>query len=158
MDADERLAIEQTALRLLATREHSIAQLRHKLFARGGAELQVEQVLEGLVDQGLLSEARFTARYVEERMHKGFGPVRIRAELGQRGVGDDLIDVHLPMDEATWMALLARTHDRKFGRLPPADQTDFARRARFLEYRGFSPAQVSRFFKRSPLPSQITHD
>lgn len=151
MDSDDRLPIEQTALRLLAAREHSAVELRHKLRARGASETGAERVLADLAARGLLSEARFSARYVEERMDKGFGPLRIRAELCQRGVDEGLIDAHLPKDETIWMELLARTHERKFGHLPPSDRADFARRARFLAYRGFTSTQISRFLKRPPL-------
>jgi len=152
------LSIKQTALRLLAAREHSAMELRHKLLARGGGEARVERVLADLAAHGLLSNARFTARYVEERMAKGFGPLRIRAELGQRGIDADLIDAHLPKDETAWMPLLTRAHDRKFGHLPPRDRMDLARRARFLEYRGYTGTQIGRFLDRPPLQFQTAHD
>jgi regulatory protein len=158
VDSDERLPIERTALRLLAVREHSRAELCHKLLARGAAAWLVEQVLADLAARNLLSEARFAAHYVEERMGKGYGPLRIRAELGQRGVDADMIDAHLPKDETTWMEVLARTYEWKFGHRPPTDRMELARRARFLEYRGFSSTQVSRFLQRSPLQSRTTHD
>jgi regulatory protein len=105
----------------------------------------LDRVLTGLAAQELLSTERFVARYVEERMARGFGPVRIRAELRQRGLDDPLVDTYLPRDETVWMDLLAQAHDRKFGPQPPADRVELARRARFLEYRGFTSPQVSRF-------------
>jgi regulatory protein len=113
--------------------------------ARGFAEETVDPVLSRLAEQGLVSDARYVAGYVAERMGKGFGPLRIRAELRERGVEDALIGRHLDQKEETWMTLLRRIHDKKFGRGAPLDRTDLARRARFLEYRGFTASQVSRF-------------
>jgi len=132
-------------VRLLATREHGSAELRRKLAARGFESALVEQVLDDLARQGLQSDERYVAAYVDERMGKGFGPLRIHAELLDRGVDEALVRRHLEIDEQTWLELLASTHRRKFGGRPPTDRSDLARRARFLEYRGFTSAQVSRF-------------
>jgi regulatory protein len=107
----------------------------------------VQQVLDDLAEQGLLSERRYVESYVDERIRKGFGPLRIEAELRERGVDEGLIRRHLDREEETWLELLAGVHDRKFGSGPAQGRPDLARRARFLEYRGFTSAQVSRFLR-----------
>lgn len=129
----------------MSGREHSRAQLQRKLMQRGHAEAAIEPVLEALAGQGLQSDARFTEYYVEERMRKGYGPLRIQAELRERGIGEALIERHLERDESDWRELLARVHNKKFGAKPLRDRAELAKRARFLEYRGFSSSQVSRF-------------
>lgn len=134
-------------MRLLAAREHSVAELRRKLQARGCGSDGVERVLTGLQEQGLLSDARFVDGYVEERLRKGFGPLRIRAELQERGIAAERIARSLGLDEEVWMDVLSRVHDKKFGEAPPSGRAEFARRARFLEYRGFTVSQVSRFLR-----------
>mgnify|MGYP000529554294 CR=1 FL=1 len=85
--------------------------------------------IDQLIEDGLLSEERLLAAYVEERLGKGFGPLRIRAELRERGVEETLIGRHLEKDEATWMGRLEAAHRRKFGTRPPGDRSDLARRA-----------------------------
>jgi regulatory protein len=137
-------AAERTAVGLLAAREHASAELRRKLRQRGFESAVVEDVIGRLAARGLQSDERFVEGYVAERGAKGFGPVRIRAELEQRGVEDALIRRHLSQDEGVWMALASRAHDRKFGAGAPADAREFARRARFLEYRGFTASQIGR--------------
>jgi regulatory protein len=107
----------------------------------------VERVLAGLEEQGLLSDARFVEGYVEERLRKGFGPLRIRAELQERGIEAGRIAHGLELDEEIWMDVLSRAHNKKFGEAPPSGHAELARRARFLEYRGFTAAQVSRFLR-----------
>lgn len=104
------------------------------------------EVLAELQRQGLLSDERFLESYVEERMRKGFGPLRIRAELRERGIGDESIDAALDFPAQDWQDVLIRVHDKKYGRQPPSDRTELARRARFLRYRGFTAEQVSRLF------------
>ena len=144
MDPEE---IGQSALRLLAAREHSMAELRRKLQARGGGDGAVERVLAGLQEQGLLSDVRFVTDYVAERLRKGFGPLRIRSELRERGIEAGLIAHGLELDEEVWMEVLTRAHDKKFGAASPSGRAELARCARFLEYRGFTAAQVGRFLR-----------
>ena len=132
---------------MLASREHGSAELRRKLLQRGFAADAVESALSGLVERNLLSDARFVESYMDERMRKGFGPLRIGAELRERGVDERLIAGHLDRDEEIWMDVLAAAHDKKFGTDPASGRAALARRARFLEYRGFTIAQVSRFLQ-----------
>lgn len=132
---------------MLASREHSASELRIKLLKRGFEAESVERVLAGLADRNLLSEARFVEDYVDARMRKGFGPLRIHAELRERGVDDRLIGSQLDRDEEIWMALLNEVYNKKFGEHPASGRAELARRARFLEYRGFTAEQVSRFLR-----------
>ncbi len=78
--------MRKRALDLLARREHAVAELTRKLIEKGFDEIFVHEALSALVDDGLLSDARYAESYVRSRMGKGFGPVRIREELRQRGV------------------------------------------------------------------------
>jgi regulatory protein len=130
---------------LLAAREHSRGELARKLLSRGHSDVEVESVLADLDALGLVSDARMVQAYVAERLDKGFGPLRVRRELRQRGVADELIDPHLNLGESEWLRRLARAHDRKFGAGPAADSREVGRRARFLEYRGFPSDLIGRF-------------
>lgn len=105
-------------------------------------------MLDRLAARGLLSDARMAEAYVEERLRKGFGPLRVRRELHERGVSDPLIDPHLDRTAGEWLAQMTEVHRRKFGPEPAADARDLARRARFLEYRGFPPELIGRFLLR----------
>jgi len=79
--------------------------------------------------------------YIAERVRKGFGPVRIRQELRQRGLSDDIIEPRLERSLQEWSDLMCAAHDKRFGRVRPDSAKERARRARFLEYRGF-PAEL----------------
>ena len=142
--ADRSLAdeIEALALRLLARREHTRRELQHKLLAKGYEQHAVDAVISGLAEAGALDESRFVEVYVAERIRKGFGPLRIRAELCERGIPEDLIDSSLCRD-VDWESDLQDLHDRRFGRAAPKDRDDYAKRGRFLQQRGF-PAEMIR--------------
>ncbi|MGQ9830075.1 MAG: regulatory protein RecX [Thermochromatium sp.] len=127
---------------MLVAREHSRLELTQKLGMRGFAPEVIAGALDRLIEAGVLDESRLAAHYVAERADKGFGPVRIRAELRRKGLADSLIDRHLqPMNEI-WPEVLVRAYARRFGQSQPSDRSDYARRARFLEQRGFTPDAI----------------
>jgi regulatory protein len=107
----------------------------------------VDAALDRLAADGALDEERMMAAYVAERAGKGFGPLRIRAELRERGLPDDRIETHLGSMADDWPARLADAHDRRFGSGRPSDGADYGRRGRFLEQRGFPTEMIRRFLR-----------
>ena len=126
----------QAGVRLLAMREHSARELRAKL-ERSFEPPVVEAALEELRRQGLQSDQRFTEQYVHSRRNKGYGPLRIRAELRERGIDEATIDLRLEACEGDWRELMLRVARRRFGSDPPKDRREMGRRGRFLTSRGF---------------------
>jgi regulatory protein len=145
--ADSAPAIEHTALRLLAQREHSRWELTRKLSGRGFELAAIAPVLAQLEAHDYLNETRLAERYTAERRNKGFGPLRIRAELRDKGVAEELIDAALAPHRETWAECLATLYARRFDDTPPCDRADYGRRARFLEQRGFSPDAIRRVLR-----------
>ncbi len=119
--------------------------MRTKLGQRGFAGDTLDRVLRSLVEQGYLSDERFAEAYVESRIGRGFGPLRIRAGLRQRGVADALAENAMDQVADRWRTEMRAAHDKKFGSRPAADRKERLRRARFLEYRGFPVEWVRRF-------------
>lgn len=120
-------------------------ELVRKLRGRGHGEAAALTVVESLSRRGVLSEERLAEAYVAERLNKGFGPLRVRQELHRKGLSDALIDPHLNLGDAEWRDRIAAVHEKKYGSVPAADPKERARRARFLEYRGF-PTDLIRHF------------
>lgn len=146
-EADPDAAIERLALKLLGIREHSRLELSRKLAARGFSPSEVGPVLDRLAAQGALDEDRLAELYVAERIRKGFGPLRIRRELQEKGLPDSAIEPHLSAMAGDWPAHLAAAHARRYGAEPPGDRDELARRARFLEQRGFPSEAIRRFLR-----------
>lgn len=136
--------IRSRALKLLTTREHSRYELWRKLHLRGYAAEAVNAVLDALAADGLLSEERLIAAYVAERLDKGFGPLRIRSELQAKGLSGAAIDPHLELDDAQVLARMTAVDAGKFARAAADDGQTLAKRARFLEYRGFPAHLIAR--------------
>ena len=134
--------IRRAAIALLARREHSAVELERKLAERGHPPAAVREVLGTLGAEGLLSDERFAESYVRTRTEKGVGPVRIQAELRERGVDDEVIAQHLDFSDPAWVMRAAAALRKRFGVREPADFAEHARQVRFLQYRGFTTAQV----------------
>ena len=134
-DPDTRA--RNSAMRLLARREHSRAELRGKLVGRGFENDSVEELLQGLEDQDLLSDERFAMSLIASRAETGYGPNRIGLELRNRGVSEELAREALAKAEVDWEERVTDQVARKFGSNPAQTFPEWARRARYLERRGF---------------------
>ncbi len=85
--AGERSRAERAALRLIALREHSRAELSVKLLKRGFGDREISPVLLRLGEEGLLDDARFAELWVESRLARKYeGPAVLMARLRARGV------------------------------------------------------------------------
>ena len=140
-EADER-TVRTAALALLAGRDFGRAELARRLERRGYPAAVVVAVIEGLVAERLLSETRFVEQFIRQHAGRGHGPVRIRAELRERGVPEAEIEAGLDASGEDWAAVAREARRRRFGLSPPGDYPERARQARFLQYRGFSAEQI----------------
>jgi len=121
------------ALRLLARREHSRAELGRKLAPRAASPEALQSLLDSLEQKQQLSNARFASERARVLSRK-FGAARIRLDLKSKGVGGELADKFSAGGELE----RARTILQRKYRLPAATREERARRMRFLQSRGFS--------------------
>ena len=135
--------LKARALRHLARREHSRAELERKLAAHAESAAHLQALLDQLEEKKQLS----TERFAEQRAHvlsRKYGPARIRQDLNARGVSPEIVDRVLPADEAQRAkAIMAR-------KFPAAasSRAERAKRARFLQGRGFSAEVIHRLVLR----------
>ncbi|WP_290784687.1 regulatory protein RecX [Halomonas sp.] len=137
----------EDALRLLARREYSRAELVSRLSAKAHGVDAIAECLDALAEQGLQSDARFAESFLRSRIMRGQGPMKIRQELSQRGIERELI--HTAFAEAQgdeqggadWFTLACETLARRFSG-PGDTPRERARRERFLAGRGFDFDQV----------------
>lgn len=139
MEAEQ--AIREKAIQLLARRDYSVRELQNKLHAAFDPE-QVEQVLSALAEQGLQSDERFANGLVRGRISQGHGPIRIQAELKQKGIEQSLIQQAMDANEVDWFEQALATYQRRFGTHHATDMKVRAKQMRFLQYRGFSLDQI----------------
>ena len=127
----------QRALGLLVRREHSRQELSRKLRARGVEAEEADSALTTLARQDFQNDARFAEALARSRAVAGYGPVRIRAELGTHGLGRDLVDAALAACEGNWQAMANQLVERRFGSKDMADPAIRRKAVDFLLRRGF---------------------
>lgn len=138
---------------LLARREHGRVELSRKLRSRGAPAELIESVLDRLVEEGLLSETRYLESFVRMRANAGYGPLRIREELAQRGLAREDIEQALRESGFDWAEQLRAVWMRKFYGELPSDQRERARQGRFLSYRGYSLDMIGRLLRGGSIDS-----
>lgn len=130
---DTPAELKARALRTLARREHSRAELARKLAPRAESAEALEQLLDALAAKKQLSDER----YAEARAHqlaRKYGAARIRADLKAKGVAHDVAQrVSGAEERERAAAILARKY-----RTPVTSPMERARRMRFLQSRGFA--------------------
>jgi len=140
---DTPAELKARALRYLVRREHSRAELERKLSAFAESAAILDAVLSELESKKQLSNERFA----EQRAHllsRKYGAAKIRHDLKSKGVADELIQCLAPADEIERAkAIISRKY-----RTPATSREERAKRARFLQGRGFSAEVIHRLVLR----------
>jgi regulatory protein len=151
--------IRGAAMDLLARREHARSELQSKLQRRFNDPALVTRVLDDLAAENLQSDARYAESLLRQRLDRGYGPLRIRQEMRERGVSQERILAALEVVDPDWYEAATRAFQRKFGQSrdlqsdgpgeSPSRHSrreaqqqrlkEKARRIRFMQYRGFLP-------------------
>jgi len=140
---DTPAELKQRALRYLVRREHSRAELERKLSPHAPSQQAVQEVLEHLLSRRHLSDERFAQERARSLSRK-YGPAKIRHDLKARGVSDEVIAcLSSPEEERRAREILARKY-----REPAGSREERAKRARFLQGRGFSADVIHRLVLR----------
>lgn len=122
----------------MGRRDFSTQELSERLSRDGYPPMIVDEIVGRSRESGIVDDARYGAAFARSKICAGWGRLRIERELRRRGVEpcdipgwpDEFCDAG---DERARALDLARRR-RRTGR------SDFARLARFLIARGFSPS------------------
>ena len=137
--------LKTRALRLLARREHSRDELARKLSPYAESPEILEGLLHELESRTQLSIERF-AKVRANWLARKYGAVKIRHDLVSKGVPVELADRATSdmqeMDKAR--GILARKYSA-----PATTREERAKRARFLQGRGFSGDVIRRLVLRA---------
>ena len=136
MFASHSLSLKGRALRALAAREHSRAELVRKLASFETEEGELERVLNDLAAKGFIDEQRVAASVAYRRGAK-LGTARIVQELKAKGVAPEAISDAAAQLKITELERARGVWRKKFG-TPAANAAERGKHMRFLAGRGFS--------------------
>ena len=139
-------SLRERALKLLARREHSRAELARKLSAHAEDPAEIETVLDDCERRGWLSERRVVEQLVHARRSR-FGARRIERDLHQKGISGDAVAAALADLKSGELDAAREVWRRKFGGRLPRSPADRARQVRFLQGRGFELEVVLKVIK-----------
>ena len=143
-EPDSPQELKARALRYLVRREHSRDELARKLAPYAESNEILEGVLRELESRKQLSNERFA----EERarwLARKYGAARIRHDLKTKGISEAASD--RAVAELDDMAKAKEILARKY-REPATTREERAKRARFLQGRGFSSDIIRRLVLR----------
>ena len=136
-ERDHFYRAENAALHYLSYRPRSESEVKERLFKRGFTATEIDAVLSGLKEKGMLDDAAFAEFWKENR--REFSPrsrLMTSVELAKKGVSRDVIESitgKLDDNENAYRAGIARAR-----RIPTSDRNLFAKRlGDYLGRRGF---------------------
>ena len=137
-EPDTSVELRARALRLLARREHSRAELERKLAPHSESSDALKNLISDLKTRNQLSEERFAEERARSLSRK-FGAARIRHDLKAKGVSEELVARFSSSSDELQNAKAIL--ERKY-RTPALTREERARRMRFLQSRGFSSETI----------------
>lgn len=136
-------SLKGRALRLLARREHSRAELERKLAAFEEVPGTLAQALDALQAKDFINEQRVVDSVVHRRAPR-LGAGRVRQELERKGLDREAVASAVAALASTELARARDVWQKRFGGTAAVDAADRARQMRFLASRGFSGEVVRR--------------
>lgn len=142
----DKSGLESYGLWLLSQREMSRKSVMDKMLGYAENKDDVDLVLDRLEELGYLNDERYAEMYVRScKTSKGYGPIKTRIKMKEKGIPSNIIDTHLNESDECWGDIARQARERKFGDLPH-DRDEKNRQMRFLASRGFSFNQISKAF------------
>lgn len=132
-EPDSPAELKARALRFLVRREHSRAELVRKLAPHAESEEALNAVVDLLLSKKQLSDERFAEERARSLSRK-YGAAKIRQDLKERGVADEIAERVSAVDDLEKARAILQ---RKY-RVAATTREEQAKRARFLQGRGFS--------------------
>ncbi len=139
---DDQQAARLAALKLLNRRDYGARELGQRLAERGFAAATVQTVVDHLVQEKLLDDARYALHFVAYHANRGQGPVRIAHRLREAGVAAELVTAVVDASSAEWRRRCGEVRRKRFGAREPGSWAERGKQGRFLTQRGFSSDQV----------------
>ena len=146
------------AVRFLASRDRTTAQVEQFLTSRGVSSPRATQAIRRLSELRYLDDAAFSRRYAEKRLaSRPVGLERLKTELQAKGIADRLADqvaaeIFRSIDEETLAQQVVRKAHRPGRGLSPIQI------GRLLHQRGFTEGTIDHIMARVEMNKECAHE
>ena len=138
----EQISLKGRALRLLAGREHSRAELEKKLRTHEAEPGELQRALDDLQAKGFIDEQRVVDSVLHRRATR-LGAGRVKQELQAKGISAEAVAEAVEGLRGTELERAREVWRKKFGELA-TDPAGRAKQMRFLASRGFGAEAIRR--------------
>ena len=139
-------SLRRAAIIFLARREHSIFELKQKLFIKypEASENLVNKVLTTLQEENLQSDSRYAESYTRYRKGRGFGYRNIKREMQKKKVDPDIFEKHLNTNDSDWVSIISSVVKKKIRSNSTLimGSKEYVKLMSFLQSRGFLQWQI----------------
>ena len=124
-----------------AQAEHCVSEMRDKLRVWGATSAQTDEVIECLIDEKYIDEARYCRAFVHDKLlYQGWGRMKMRAALQAKHLPSAYISAALEdIDESEYFRILEKVIQKKKG---SPEQV-----IRFCMQRGFALNEIKHLVK-----------
>ncbi|MFL2780254.1 MAG: regulatory protein RecX [Gammaproteobacteria bacterium] len=130
----------------LSRREHSEKEIYLKFINLVDSKNNLLEEIVKLKEEGLISNQRYAEAYIRSRFHSGFGPVRIKYELGKKGVIETMIIKAFQETDLDWDDKLKSEFKKKY-ESNEVKNLNINKISKFFLYRGFDLEKISKLIK-----------
>ncbi|OBX08250.1 recombinase RecX [Gallibacterium salpingitidis] len=135
-------------LKLLAIRDYSEYELRCKMQAKNFSAQEIEEVIAKCQARNWQSDLRFCEHFLLSRVQKGYGLQRIKQEMQQKGIQNEVLQHVLAQNEIDWFALAKQVLCKKYPDYAEEKELKTKQKMwRYLYSRGFTQEEISALFK-----------
>ena len=138
----EQISLKGRALRLLAGREHSRAELEKKLRTHEAEPGELQRALDELQAKGFIDEQRVVDSVLHRRAAR-LGAGRVKQELQAKGISAEAVAEAVEGLRGTELERAREVWRKKFGETP-GDANERGKQMRFLASRGFGGEAIRR--------------
>ncbi|MBD5282692.1 MAG: RecX family transcriptional regulator [Bacteroides sp.] len=131
---------------LCACGEYSSGEALERLRKWGIRGAAAIEIVQRLIDERFIDDERFARAFVRAKVaYSGWGRIKIRAAMAQKGIERELIDLALEeeIDDETYCSNLAEALRSKARTMPEVLDSDCrAKLLRFAASRGYEPGLI----------------
>jgi len=137
--------------RNLAMREWARKMLFQKTVAKFEDIKMIYELLDEFEESDLLSDKRYSEAYIRSaRDYRGYGPIKTKMRLMEKGVSYSLFSEYLAENHDIWVIRCYKAREKRFGAMPETIE-EKSKQYRFLSQRGFNERQIKiAFFAELP--------
>ena len=145
--------LRQAIINLLGRRDYSRKELYDKYKVRVESLADLDSVLDDFAELGWQCDTRFCESYLNSRRYR-YGPIRLKYELGNKGISEDQVEQALEQLDMDWYAQATDILQRKYADLDTQDHKQKGKAYRFLAQRGFNSEHIQQALAAYSLPKE----